>query len=59
MIVEEYGSDVEAILERRYDNGGDYWTTEDGRIRDKPSRLATRRYQEIPQQCGPLEWSVA
>ncbi len=33
MAVEErYRSDVEAILARRHDNGGDYWTTPDKRL---------------------------
>jgi hypothetical protein len=27
-----YGSDVDLILARRYDNGADYWATPDGRI---------------------------
>ncbi|MFQ6096031.1 MAG: prenyltransferase [Candidatus Bathyarchaeia archaeon] len=28
----QYQSDIEAILARRYDNGGDYWTSSDGRV---------------------------
>ncbi len=31
-IDERYAKDVEAILEHRYDNGGDYWTTPDRRL---------------------------
>ena len=27
-----YGSDIQAILARRYDNGGDYWATPDGQL---------------------------
>lgn len=27
-----YGPDIQAILARRYDNGGDYWATPDGRL---------------------------
>lgn len=28
----KYIPDVEAILARRYDNGGDYWASADGRL---------------------------
>lgn len=31
-VPEQYHSDVKAILARRYDNGGDYWATSDGRV---------------------------
>ncbi len=31
-IEKQYQSDVEAILAKRYDNGGDYWTTPDKRL---------------------------
>jgi len=32
MIQEQYASDVQAILSRRHDNGGDLWATPDGRL---------------------------
>lgn len=32
VVAEQYQRDVEAILARRYDNGGDYWASSDGRI---------------------------
>ncbi|MCL4435196.1 MAG: prenyltransferase [Thaumarchaeota archaeon] len=32
VVSEEYRSDVEAILAKRYDNGGDYWASPDGRV---------------------------
>lgn len=32
MVGEEYIPDVEAVLARRYDNGGDYWASADGRL---------------------------
>lgn len=28
----QYKADVEAIIAKRYDNGGDYWTSSDGRL---------------------------
>lgn len=31
-VSKQYQSDVEAILAKRYDNGGDYWTTPDRRL---------------------------
>jgi hypothetical protein len=31
-IAKQYQSDVEAILAKRHDNGGDYWTTPDRRL---------------------------
>ncbi len=31
-IAKQFQSDVEAILAKRYDNGGDYWTTPDKRL---------------------------
>lgn len=31
-VVKQYQSDVEAILAKRHDNGGDYWTTPDRRL---------------------------
>jgi len=31
-IKKQYQSDIEAILAKRYDNGGDYWTTPDKRL---------------------------
>lgn len=32
MVSERYISDVEAVLARRHDNGGDYWASPDGRL---------------------------
>ncbi|MCP8308810.1 MAG: prenyltransferase [archaeon] len=32
VVPKQYQSDVEAILARRYDNGGDLWATADGRL---------------------------
>lgn len=32
VVPEEYCSDVEAILAKRYDSGGDYWASPDGRV---------------------------
>lgn len=31
-VLEQYASDVEAILSHKYDNGGDLWTTSDNRL---------------------------
>lgn len=32
VVREKYASDVEAVLARRHDNGGDYWASADGRL---------------------------
>ena len=32
MVTKNYNADIEAILAKRYDNGGDYWATADGRL---------------------------
>ena len=32
VVSKEYRSDVEAVLARRHDNGGDYWASADGRL---------------------------
>ncbi len=32
MLPKNYNADIEALLARRYDNGGDYWATPDGRL---------------------------
>jgi hypothetical protein len=32
IIAVQYKADIEAILAKRYDNGGDYWATADGRL---------------------------
>jgi len=31
-VAERYKVDVEAIIAKRYDNGGDYWASADGRL---------------------------
>lgn len=41
VVAKQYQSDVEAILARRYDNGGDFWATVDGRL-GKGSPFSTR-----------------
>lgn len=41
VVPKQYQSDVEAILARRYDNGGDLWATADGRL-GKGSPFSTR-----------------
>ena len=32
MVSKKYRADVEAVVDRRHDNGGDYWASPDGRI---------------------------
>ena len=32
VVPKQYQADVDAILARRYDNGGDYWASSDGRV---------------------------
>ncbi len=41
VVLKQYQSDVEAILAKRYDNGGDLWATADGRL-GKGSPFSTR-----------------
>jgi len=31
-IANQHKHDIEAILAKRYDNGGDYWASKDGRL---------------------------